>query len=62
MVALYIFLVFLSAVAAFGCFSTFLIQLGNNEESSELMLFLGCANLFFLIYNSIQLGLFLSAS
>ena len=60
MVALYIFLVFLSAVAAFGCFSTFFIQLGNNEESSELMLFLGCANLFF--YNSIQLGLFLSAS
>lgn len=62
MVALYIFLVFLSAVTAFGCLSTFFIQLGNNDEPSKLMLFLGCANFFFLIYNSIQLGLFLSAS
>ena len=62
MVALYIFLVFFSAVAAFGCFSTFFIQVGNNEDPSKLMLFLGCANLFFVIYNSIQLGLFLSAS
>lgn len=54
MVALYILLVFLSAVAAFGCFSTFFIQLGNNDESSKLMLFLGCANLFFLIYRPIS--------
>ena len=61
MIGLYIFLVFFSAVAAFGCLSTFFIQLGNNEEPSKLMLFLGCANFFFVIYNSIQLGHLLSA-
>lgn len=62
MIGFYIFLVLLSAIAAFGCLTTFLIQLGNNEEPSKLMFFLGCANFFFVIYNSIQLGLFLSAS
>ena len=62
MIVFYIFLVLLSAIAAFGCLTIFLIQLGNNEEPSKLLLFLVCANFFFMIYNSIQLGLFLSAS
>lgn len=61
MIGLYIFLVFLSAVAAIGCLSTFFIQVSKNEDPSKLTLFLGCANLFFVIYNSIKLGLLLNA-
>ena len=61
MIVLYIFLVFFSALAAFGCFGTFFIQVGNDDDPSLLALFLGCANFFFVIYNSIQLGLLLSA-
>ena len=61
MIGLYIFLVFISAVAAIGCLTTFFMQIANSEEPSKLMLFLGCINFFFVIYNSIQLGLLLRA-
>ena len=61
MIGLYIFLVLLSAVATITCLTAFFMQIANNDEPSKLMLFLGCANFFFVIYNSIQLGLLLSA-
>lgn len=62
MIGLHIILLILSSVATIICLMAFFTQIANNNEPSKLTLFLGCANFFFLIYNSIYLVLLLTVA